>query len=279
MGKQLFTKKMPGVIQPRQEPPASPRHASLSPTLPPSAPHHSKPSPITPYPRRRCQWVFLAVAAAETEAWSEPPSKSQSLQETAHEPFKFDSKLSIPPPSDLWGEPGAAPRAGSHRNLPSLSFFITHLDCGSETARNPNLNLSPSWSWSWMGSTGQTSPHMGWDRVARREDKNNLSPRKRRRQERCSGRGDTQPGPPETHSEGPRGARSRAPAAQGRQEDRAHTPSVHGTQPHDTTSFHGKCNGLSSPTEEPELSSHSRSSDHISTSPAPGQQDRELGSP
>lgn len=102
---------------------------------------------------------------------------------------------SVPPPSDLWGEPGAAPRAGRHRNLPSLSFFITHLDCGSETARNPNLNLSPSWSWSWTGSTGQTSPHMGWDRVARREDKNNLSPRKRRRRERCSGRGDTQLGP------------------------------------------------------------------------------------
>lgn len=35
-------------------------------------------------------------------------------------------------------------------------FLATHLDCGSEMARNQSQSWSRSWSWSWKGWTGQT---------------------------------------------------------------------------------------------------------------------------
>lgn len=34
--------------------------------------------------------------------------------------------------------------------------LATHLDCGSEMARNQSQSWSRSWSWSWKGWTGQT---------------------------------------------------------------------------------------------------------------------------
>ena len=77
------------------------------------------------------------------------PHVSRSRGGDRREPLGFS-----PDPAPPWLQVGGS--CLCTRRFPSSC--TTHLDCGSETARNPSRSWSRSWSWSWTGSTGQTSP-------------------------------------------------------------------------------------------------------------------------